>query len=309
MKRRETKTVGDLFERFLDEKKLANMTKATLTNYLHYFSLYNQSQEISEKLITEFSHEYLYNWHKTLDKVKPRTVKQYISSMRVFHLWLFEEGYLPTPPKHIYIKLDDTIPRYYTQEEIKSLISKPNDKASFEEYSTYIMICFLLATGVRASTLIEIKLSDLDFDNNLITLRHLKNRTKAIIPMSDKLHGIIYDYLHEFIRESKDSYLFCDRNERQISTQGLRGRLTRYCKKRGVEFKDLHAFRHSYAHQYVHNGGSIEKLQKLLTHKSLQTTAYYANIFGKDLQVGYEEICPLDNLLSRHKVIHRSKSI
>lgn len=123
--------------------------------------------------------------------------------------------------------------------------------------------------------------------------------------MSDKLYKVLKEYLSEFIRESKDTYLFCTRHEKKMATIGLRGRLARYCEKRGVEFKDLHAFRHSYAKNYIANGGSIEKLQKLLTHKSLQQTAHYANIFGKDLQVGYEDVCPLDNFVGSRTIARK----
>ena len=299
MKRKTTKTVSNLFERFLDDKKLNNMTDATITNYRRFYSLYDKAICIADIPIEDFSNDYLVEWYKFLgdSKLKPSTIKQYISAMRVFHLWLYDEGYIERKPKSFYIKTEDNIPRYYSNDEIKLLLKKPDRKASFEEYSTYVMICFILATGVRAATLVEIRISDIDFEDRIITLRHLKNRSKAIIPLSDKLYKVLKEYLSEFVRESGDTYLFCDRYEKQISTHGLRGRLHRYCNDRGVEFKDLHAFRHTFAKNYIANGGSIEKLQKLLTHKSLQMTAYYANIFGKDLQIGYENVCPLDNIL------------
>lgn len=309
MRRKEYSTVKDIFNMFLDQKRLQRMTSATIVNYQRYYKLYDRIMKISDLPIKEFNNEYLNEWLRFLQEsgLKPNTVKQYITSMRVFHDWLYEEGYLDTKPKHIYIKTEETIPRFYTLEEIEKLLRKPSVKDSFETYSTYVMICFLLGTGVRAATLIEIKLSDIDFEGRNITLRHLKNRTQVLIPLSDKLYFVIKQFLLEFIRDSEDSYLFCTRDEKQVTTTCLRGRLYRYCMERRVEFKDLHAFRHSYAQQYIRNGGSIEKLQKLLTHKSIQTTSYYANIFGKDLQVNYESTCPLDNILSPKQKIQRRK--
>ena len=310
MKRKEYDTVKDIFEIFLDQKKLANMTTATITNYRRIYHLYDKIMMVSPVPIKEFSAEYLYEWHKFLQEadLKQNTIREYITKMWSFHMWLYEEGYLNSKPRFIYIKTEETIPRFYSIEEISKLLKKPARNDSFETYSTYVMICFLMATGVRAATLIQVKLSDIDFEARTISLRHLKNRTQVIVPLSDKLYSVIKQFLAEFIRDTEDSYLFCTRDEKPVTTTCLRGRLYRYCTDRGVEFKDLHAFRHSYAKNYLANGGTIEKLQKLLTHKSLQTTAHYANIFGKDLQNGYEEVCPLDSMFSENRKIRRRQA-
>lgn len=307
MRRKEYDEVKDVFEIFLDQKRLQHLSSHTITNYKRIFNLYDKIMRIAKLPVKQFLPEYLSEWHRFLQEteLKPNTIKEYINKMWSFHEWLYDEGYVDTKPRQLYIRTEETVPRFYSLDEVDKLLKKPARNDSFETYSTYVMICFLLATGVRAATLVQIKLSDIDFDGRTITLRHLKNRTQAIIPLSDKLYTVIKQFLLEFIRDSDDSYLFCTRDEEQVTTMCLRGRLYRYCTKRNVEFKDLHAFRHTFAKNYIRNGGSIEKLQKLLTHKSLQNTSHYANLFGEDLQQGYQDTCPLDNILSPKQKIHR----
>ena len=309
MRRKEYDEVGDLFELFLEQKRLQHLSETTIINYQRIFNLYNKIMMVGQLPVKEMIPEYLTEWHRFLQEteLKLNTIREYVNKMWTFHMWLYDEGYIDIKPRQLYIKTEETIPRFYSLEEIDKLLRKPKRDCSFETYSTYVMICFLMATGVRAATLVQIKLSDIDFEGRTISLHHLKNRTQVMIPLSDKLYTVIKQFLLEFIRDSEDSYLFCTRDEKPVTTSCLRGRLYRYCTSRNVEFKDLHAFRHTFAKNYMRNGGSIEKLQKLLTHKSLQNTAHYANIFAEDLQEGYKETCPLDNILTPKPKIHRRK--
>ena len=53
----------------------------------------------------------------------------------------------------------------------------------------------MIATGVRASTVVNIKICDVDFEHNIIRLRKLKNRKQQIIPMSSSLNAALSLYL------------------------------------------------------------------------------------------------------------------
>ena len=57
----------------------------------------------------------------------------------------------------------------YTDSELKVLLRKPNlQKCSFTEYKVWVMTNFLLSTGVRQHSLINIKIKDLDFDADVV---------------------------------------------------------------------------------------------------------------------------------------------
>lgn len=68
----------------------------------------------------------------------------------------------------------------------------------------------------------------------------------------------------------------------------------------------MHAFRHSFAKQYIKNGGDVFRLQQLMTHADIATTKKYVNMFGEELKDGYEMYNQLDTLLNKNKTNHMS---
>lgn len=95
----------------------------------------------------------------------------------------------------------------YTDNEIQQLLKKPNmKKCSFAEYRTWVIINFLVATGVRSRSLRNIKIEDLDFDNELIYIKVTKNRKSIIIPMGKTIKKVLLEYLR--IRKRRKNWLF-----------------------------------------------------------------------------------------------------
>ena len=81
-----------------------------------------------------------------------------------------------------------------------------------------------------------------------------------------------------------------------MNKNALNNLIRKYNYKRGVQKTRIHAFRHYFAKQYIQNGGNVFKLQKILGHSSIQETQRYVDLFGNDLQVGFQEVSPLDNI-------------
>ena len=70
----------------------------------------------------------------------------------------------------------------------------------------WVIVTFVMARGARASTIINIKLEDLDFCLKEIKYTHLKNKRIAIIPMSSHLDAVLKQYLH--LWDIGNTYLF-----------------------------------------------------------------------------------------------------
>jgi len=65
---------------------------------------------------------------------------------------------------------------------------------------------------------------------------------------------------------------------------------------RGVERTSVHLYRHTFAKLAVKNGIDPLRLQKLLGHSTLQMTQEYVNLYGTDLQKGFNDYSPLDSI-------------
>ena len=64
------------------------------------------------------------------------------------------------------------------------MLKKPNIKqCDFTEYRNWAMVNFIIATGCRISSVINIKIQELDLDNALVSLSHTKNKSAQILPL------------------------------------------------------------------------------------------------------------------------------
>lgn len=101
--------------------------------------------------------------------------------------------------------------------------------------------------------------------------------------------------LHRFVTDfnrKPDSLLFATRQDTRVSRMtALRG-VKLLCEQIGFDppGRTLHAFRHTFAVNYLRRGGSVFHLQKVLGHSTLEMTRRYANLTTEDLQAVHERI-------------------
>lgn len=221
------------------------------------------------------------------------SINHYISSARVFLYWCMDHEFLGRYKIRTVKGQDETI-KYATDEEVEELL-KVIHHNDFVEMRTYVIICFILATGARSSTIRNIKLEDLDFKNHTVTYRHLKNKKIAVIPLTSQIERI----LHGFIRswDTQSDFLFPDVKGGQLTSNALKLSFVRYCKERGLRPIYPHALRHTFARMFIRNGGNAFTLQHMLTHSTLEMTRKYVKLFSDDIrEAGFEDYNPLNTI-------------
>ena len=124
------------------------------------------------------------------------------------------------------LKEDERLKDPYTDEELRRLLKRPMSD-SWTEWRTWAAINTFLATGVRASTLLSIRITDLDFEQNTILLTKLKNRKQQMIPISKALKDILNDYLMLWDWNS-DDYLFPTVMNTQMEVHSLESSVRKY---------------------------------------------------------------------------------
>ena len=91
----------------------------------------------------------------------------------------------------------------YSEEEVKLLLKKPNkNKCTFVEFRNWAICNIFYATGMRCSNLTNLKIIEIDLDNNLISMKTTKNRKPLVIPITKSLQPILREYLA--IRKGND---------------------------------------------------------------------------------------------------------
>ena len=170
------------------------------------------------------------------------------------------------------------------------------------------MVNWVLATGNRASTLCDVRISDVSFNKREITLRHTKNKKAQVLPLSSSLETAIKDYIRLWRSEaSDDGFLFPNVGEEQLTTNALRKSFTKYCNSRGVERSNIHGLRHNFSAMWIRNGGSEFSLQEVLGHSDIAMVRHYVKLFKDDLKEGYDNYSALDNIKKGAKRAHKIK--
>jgi integrase/recombinase XerD len=154
----------------------------------------------------------------------------------------------------------------------------------------HLLVLFLLDTGCRISEALSLCVSDINLDDLLVTLDG-KGRKQRIVPFSFELRRAIVRYIAESARRP-NALLFANRAETMWSRRNALRDVKRLCRSLGFAHppRTLHAFRHTFAVNYLRRGGSVFHLQKVLGHSSLEMTRRYANLATADLQAVHERI-------------------
>lgn len=302
MSKKSTLTIQEAFDLFTRKCRIKNLTDLSISSYekkmVHFYEYINKSESI--KTVTKDTVDDYILWLRENTAANDITINSYLRSLRAFLYYCMECDYIPSFKIQL-TKAEKKVKETYTNEELQRLLQEPDTKnCSFSCYKTWVFENYLLGTGNRISTALEVHIGDINFESNMITLRKTKNRKQQIIPLSHTLAEILQEYL--LIRKGEpDNYLFCNEYGEQAGCRTYQQLVRRYNIKRNVNKTSCHLFRHTFAKNWILANGDMFRLQKILGHSDLTVTKEYVNMFSQDLQMDFEKFNPLDNLKNRSK--------
>jgi integrase/recombinase XerD len=194
-----------------------------------------------------------------------------------------------THPRMSQLKEPENILPTLAEGHVQALVAWKPGK-SFYRRRLHLLALLLLDTGCRISEALAVRVADADMDNMLLILDG-KGRKQRIVPFSFALRKALHRYIADFELKS-DSLLLATREGRPMRRMtALRG-VKLLCGSLGFAppARTLHAFRHTFAVNYLRRGGSVFHLQKVLGHSSLEMTRRYANLITADLQAVHERV-------------------
>lgn len=298
IKRRENLgfTIEEAFRIFIREKDLKGLSGKTIENYDDSINHLSYALKMPLKLnLDTINEETIYSYIEWMKKhnYSRCSINHYLSNIRVFLYWCMKGCQLEKFDITL-IKGQEERLKYVSESDIEKLLIKPSKSDSFTTWRTYAIVCFIMATGARASTICNIKLEDIDLVNREVTYRYLKNKQIAVIPLSLSLVEVLQNYLKLWNIDSE--WLFCDIGGKQLTLSALEQGLNRYCKLRGLKRVNPHSLRHSFSRGWIKNGGNAFTLQQMLTHSDITMTRKYVKLFSNDLKTNFESYNPLDNM-------------
>ena len=182
-------TKGLTFEegcnKYLEYCRQRNLRQGTINHYrqsyVQFFKFFDPDTPIEE--IDEDAYKrYVLHLRSTLNN--DISINSYLRDFITTMHFLMNEGFIPHF-KMKAIKVDKNHIETYNEQELQLLLKKPNlKKCSFTEYQCWVMTNFLFSTAVRQRSLMNIKVKDIDFDNNVVYVNVTKNRKPLIVPLN-----------------------------------------------------------------------------------------------------------------------------
>jgi integrase/recombinase XerD len=196
-------------------------------------------------------------------------------------------------PKIAQLKEPQLILPTFTEQQIRLLVAwKPKNKY---QDRLHLITLFLLDAGCRISEALTLRVSEINLENLLVTLDG-KGSKQRVVPFSFELRKAMTRYYKETSR-TPDNLLFANGTQTILGRRNVLRDVKLLCKKLGFAppGRTLHAFRHTFAVNYLRRGGSVFHLQKVLGHSTLEMTRRYANLMTEDLQAVHERVSLLSS--------------
>lgn len=208
-----------------------------------------------------------------------------------------EEIILKNPARRLEkLRQESRFPKPFTLDELSCLFNAiPNSFSGIRDRTACII---MLDTGVRVAELI-IPVDDLDISRRLIRVFG-KGRKERFVPFSPTTRRLIVKYLA--LRSSvvdrcdpDEEALWITRAGTPISQDALQYNLRQYGKTAKIEHVHPHRFRHTFATQFLVNGGNPQMLQRILGHTTNLMTQRYIHITDTHAQDDHAQASPVEN--------------
>jgi site-specific recombinase XerD len=146
------------------------------------------------------------------------------------------------------------------------------------------LVELVYSAGLRSAEAVGLDLGDVDFEQELVHVRHGKGGKERVVPLGEEAAHWVARYLRdsrpELARGANDA-LFLSARGRRLDTSTLR-RLVPH----------PHRLRHAFATHLLEGGADLRTIQELLGHSSLSTTQVYSHVDGRRLRRVYDRAHP-----------------
>ena len=188
------------------------------------------------------------------------------------------------------------LPTVMTVDEIERLLAQP-DLTSSVGMRDLALLEVLYSTGVRVSELLNMRTSEVDWQESSVLVRGKGNRQRIVL-MGERAMLSLEHYIHqarpELLGEHQESeFLFLSRLGQRLSVRMFHVALNKYLASASLEKRVTpHTLRHTFASHLLEGGADLRVVQELLGHSNLSTTQIYTHISEGHLREAYARAHP-----------------
>ena len=274
-------------KKFIDylllEKKYSSLTVKAYQKDIERFSEFIK-MNFDQDSIEEVNYSQIRSWIVSLvdEKVSNRSINRKISALNSYYKFLLKVGDVKLNPlsKHRALKTSKKIQVPFSEVEINTAIDDLHYGDNFEGVRDKLIIELFYSTGIRRIELVNLKLINLDFQNN--TLKVLGKRNKErLVPLLNSVIKTLHIYLekrNELKTVVDKDNLFLTKNGVKIYETLVYRIINDYFSEASSKVKKSpHILRHSFATHLLSQGADLNAVKELLGHSSLAATQVYTH--------------------------------
>lgn len=266
------------------EKNLSDNTiqsyKSDLRKFLSFLEKENirDFNEVTSSLISKYFER------QRKDGINSATTARYMSSIKSFWRYLEDSKYVQKNPteKLSSVKKSRKLPYVLSFEEVEKILQSVKTDNIIGIRDKAILELFY-SSGLRVSELINLKISDLFFDDEVIRVFG-KGSKERVIPIGKSAVYWITVYLktsRPYLekKDKSESFVFLNKRGTKLSRMWIWKIFNFYTKEAGIKKKiHPHIFRHSFATHLLERGADLRAVQEMLGHADISTTQIYTHI-------------------------------
>lgn len=296
-----TTTLLGMVSAFLSTRRLRNLSPNTITFYSQHLNKFLEFMEsnYTDVSLEQINHTILREYVSGLkENHSAGGVNHHIKVLKILFKFMIEEAVITENPskKITMIKTDQVVIATFSNNQVTAMLEITKHQMDFPGIRNYALITLLYDTGCRISELLNLKINDIQLEEKILTVRG-KGGKRRVVPFEDRSLISLVKYLNKRNKLfGREGVLFLTKFGDPLTLRMTDKIIERIGNKAKVENVRLsaHTFRHTFAKNWLMNGGDIFSLQKILGHKTLDMVKNYVNITFRDIQSQHSKFSPGD---------------
>ena len=275
----------EILNLYFSRMEYQNRSKGTIKQYKIVLLPFRKSIDKPIECINEYDIIGWLNQYEKNHEISKRTKEQKRKILQAFFTFLLNEGLLKhgnPMAKVLPISYTKKVRQPLTESEINKIriaCTNIRDNAIFET---------LLSTGCRVSEIANLKIEDIDMENNMAKIKGKGDKERIVF-----LSARAIEFLKIYLQQSKrsDNYIFVSNHRpyRGLSNKSLERIIRKMSNSANIDKAVFpHLLRHTFATNAINKGMPISSLCDLMGHSSIDTTRIYAKNSNTKLKYDYE---------------------
>lgn len=248
---------------------LRGQSRSTLQNYIRRIALFvMRFEKLPEQIDPEEINEYLAALARDPKSPSRSSFKHMVYGLRYYYRLMGMNRMAIALPS---LKKESKLPVILNQQELKELFAAPT------LLKQRVVLSLIYSAGLRGQEVINLRISDIDFERKTIHIRQSKYKKDRVVPLAESMAVGLKKYLGA---ENPHIWLFNGKEpDGRYSVRGLSWVMRENLKKTSITKEvNLHSLRHSYATHLLEQGLNIVTLKELLGHADITTTMIYLHV-------------------------------